>query len=162
MRVNLVLIVIFSIFLSSCTKEEKKFVSLVEAIKKSKVEVTNSYEFPLVNVELLTRLKDFSELVSNGAELFEKLLNKSKSRKRIRKYLSQNSDLSLICSTLFIEEDSYLDIDSQCKEGFFDICPISFSKYKENSQRIIANLRELLGEQNFSNTDCINYISEEL
>ncbi len=162
MKRKILLIILLSTFLSSCTKEEKRFISLVENIKKSKIEVLGVNDFPVLNTDLLAQLKEYSELVTDGSELFESLLTKGKTRKRVRKYLIQNIDLSLICTNLLIEDDLYQDIKDQCTEGFFDICPISFSRYKKNLQEIIKNLNDLLGDQAFSQTDCNNYMSEEL
>lgn len=162
MKTNVVIILFLSILLSSCTKEEKKFISLVEAIKEYKTKVISVESFPIINIDLLSQLKEYSEKIDEGTELFEELLSKSKSRKRLKKYLTQDSGLPQICSTLFLEMDAYSDIENQCTEGFFNICPISFSRYQDNSDKIIKNLKELLGEQKFSETDCINYINEEL
>ncbi len=157
--VTLVLIILISV---SCTEDEKKFAEIINLSKETKVNLLESNTFPSLNLDNLTHLKKHSDSVSEGENLFNKVLQRKKSVKKVRKYLLNNTDLEVLCSSLFIEEVDYIELKEKCNEGPFDICPISFSDYKGNTKRIANQVLELIGEEAFSKTDCVDFINNEV
>jgi len=147
--------------MSSCTKDEKKLASLFESIKTSRIKLIENNSFPDLINETLILLKSYSDSLNNGSDLLDKLMDKSSSKKKIRKYLIKTEGLTLVCSNFFLDDKALDIMRDQCQLGFFDICPISFSKYEQNKKKMIENLLDILGN-NFNKTDCQDYISEKL
>jgi hypothetical protein len=158
---KLIGIILLSILLSSCTKDEKKLASVFDSIKKSRFELVENQNFPNLIEDTLILLKSYSDSLDEGNELLNKLMKKSSSKKKIRKYLSKTQGLESICSEFFFKNEVLETIKNQCKLDFFDICPISFSRYQQNNKEMINNLENILGES-FNRTDCHEYLNEEL
>ena len=162
MNNNIVTLVLIILISTSCTDDEKKFVEMIELTRETKVDLLESNTFPSLDLDNLAYLKKYSDSVSKGEHLFEEVLKSKKSIKRVTKYLLNNTDLKLLCSSLFLEEVDFLELKDQCNEGYFDICPQSFSDYKEHTNKITKRIKDLVGEEIFSSSDCTNFLNEEV
>ena len=162
MNNNIATLILIILISSSCTDDEKKFVEMIELTRESKVNLLKSNTFPSLDLDNLAYLKKYSDSINKGDHLFEEVLKSKKSIKRVKKYLLNNTDLKLLCSSLFLEEVDFFELKDQCNEGYFNICPQSFSDYKKKTEGITRRIRDLVGEDVFSSSDCTNFLNEEV
>lgn len=146
----------------SCTEKEEKFSEVVKNLQVEREKLEKHQTSVVIDVDFLTLLKRYSDLVQKGHDILKDLSKSKKSRKRISKYLLKESKLEEVCSSLLINNEFYSEIKSNCNEGFFDICPVSFSKFQKNTMTTIANLKAVLGEDDFQKTDCTDTNLKEL
>jgi len=162
MRIKIFLLVAIGLLTISCTKDEKNLASILKNIQESKTKLLASKDFPNLNSENLVLLKSYSDFIDQGQQVFLQLLNKRSSKKRMIKTLLKSEYLASVCSVLFVSETNLSNINKQCMDGPFNVCPLSFSKYMNSSKNTINKIKELLGVDAFSKTDCSNYYSQEV
>jgi hypothetical protein len=146
----------------SCTDDEKRLNSLAKSIPSNLIKVDDIDILSKLEVSDLERVKIYTDSLNDFTLLIQKVSKKRSTKKRIRKALLKNSNLSSLCSTYFLEKEEYVDINSSCMQSHFNVCPISFSKYMDNKNTILSQLKDLLEGDSFNKTDCNSYDYREL
>ncbi len=158
--IKTILLIFLCISIMSCNKSEKKLKKIFESVKMTKLKFLKSKKIPKLTKVTLFLLKSHSDLLEEGASLLTSRVNKKLGRKRLERYLKKRRRLK-ICSPIFLKDEELRKIKIQCQVSFFNICPLSFSRYKKNRNKVIQIIKELIGKD-FEKRDCQKGFSGDL
>lgn len=160
MKNKKIVILTLLFILSSCTEVEKRLASLVEDIPTNLQHVETIEIFSSLEVSDLEKVKVYTDSVDSFLSMLKVVLKKRDVTSRVKKYLLKQGDISQMCSKYFLSDEIYRDINRKCRLAYFDVCPITLSRYQENKNFIINQLMDILGEEKFSETNCSRYVSK--
>ncbi len=137
---------------------DKKDISSFQDMNKNILDDSLLQEF---DVNYLVALGKYSENVNKLDQYIVSRMGSRRKRKRLIKSISSDFGLRAFCSNVFIKNEKETEIKDRCIEGFFNVCPKSFSNYKIYSKNIYKNLQSLFGQDQITNSECNSYFSEE-
>ena len=157
---KIILILSLPFLLVSCQSNEKELIGLSLKVKTEKTLLHKQFEDNELSLETLGKLKSYGDNLSYLVAALEKNSKSKRNRKKIKKYLLKSKRLDSLCSTYLLNDELYFNLKSNCNEGFFNICPLSFSSFVANKERLVKTLGLIFGKELSDKTDCKSFIGE--
>jgi hypothetical protein len=145
----------------SSTTEESKRKGILN-FEKINLKIMDKELFHKFDADYLVVINDFSIKIAQLNNYISNNIGSRRKRKRLIKEISSTMGIGGFCSGTLVEKEMVEKIKEKCIEGYFDVCPQSFTNYLENSYEILDNLKSLFGSTHLDESECSKYYKQEI
>ncbi len=124
--------------------------------------ILDEESFQKFDVDYLVVINDFSLKITELNDYIKNNIGTRRKRKRLVKEIRSVMEVGELCSATLIKKEVVEEIKDKCIEGYFDVCPQSFSNYLESSYEILNNLKSLFGSTHLDASECSKYYKQEI
>lgn len=153
-----VILIMISCF--SCQRNITEVLKKEAIVKASKLKFKHLYRDYGPSFDTLEALGKYSNSLKELVILLSNVKGNKKLNKLIRKVLVESMDFGHFCSDYIFSKDFKREMDKNCIEGYFNICPRSYLILNGFETIFLNMLKISLGETIFNKTDCFSLLEE--
>ena len=146
---------------NSSTAEATKVKGILD-FENINLKIMDEELFSKFDADYLVVINDFSLKITELNDYIKNNIGTRRKRKQLVREIRSVMEIGEFCSATLVEKEMVEEIRDKCIEGYFDVCPQSFSNYLENSYEILNNLKGLFGSTHLDESECSKYYKQEI